>query len=89
MAGTQGKRFSEQEILRIRHLLAKTDMTVPEIALRMGCSGGPILSINRRFDIRRYNGKRSCWQMASSPDAEAVTPQPYLLPRSNDFTQRV
>jgi len=80
MAGAQGKRFSEDEIAKIRCLLATTDMSVPDIALRMRCSGTAILSINRHYNIRRYDGKRSCWKLASSPAAEAVTPQPSSFP---------
>jgi hypothetical protein len=57
----QGRRFSEDKIERIKTLLATTDLTIPEIAERMGCSGGPIVSINRRFRIRIYNSKRKYW----------------------------
>ena len=58
----QGRRISEEKITRIKQLLEKTEMTVPEIARRMGCTEGPILSINRRFGIRLYNGKKRTWQ---------------------------
>jgi hypothetical protein len=70
MAGIQGKRFSEGQIARVRQLLRDTEMSIPEIATRMGCSKGPILSINRRFGIRQYLGKRSCWQTGSSQDSD-------------------
>jgi hypothetical protein len=62
MACGQGRRFSEQQISKIRHLLAHTDMTVPDIARRMGCSEGPVRSINRQFEIRFYNGRRAEWE---------------------------
>lgn len=66
MTGNQGRRFSEQEIARIRQLLTQTEMTISEIATRMGCSKGPVAQINRRFDIRHYNGKRTVWEMGSA-----------------------
>jgi hypothetical protein len=57
----QGKRFSEQKIEKIKFLLATTDLTIPEIAERMGCSGGPIVAMNRKYKIRLYNNRRSHW----------------------------
>jgi hypothetical protein len=64
----QGRRFSPEKIERIKFLLATTDMTIPEIAQRMGCSGTPIVAINRKFGIRAYNNKRSSWVLlAPSP----------------------
>ena len=62
----QGRRFSPEKIERIKWLLANTDMTIPEIAERMGCSGAPIVAINRKFGIRAYNNKRSSWVLLSS-----------------------
>ena len=59
----QGRRFHQEKIDRIKYLLAETDLTIPEIATRMGCSGGPIVSINRRFGIRTYNAKRKQWSV--------------------------
>jgi hypothetical protein len=58
MPGMQGKRFTEEQVLRVKHLLAKTEMTIHEIALRTGSSESSIAAINRRFDVRRYNGRR-------------------------------
>ena len=72
MAGNQGRRFSEQEIARIKRFLAETERTITEIATRIGCSKGPVVSINRRFDIRQYNGKRACWAMGSALQAERL-----------------
>jgi hypothetical protein len=59
----QGRYFSKDEIHRIIHLLASTDMTVPEIAERMACSRSAIVSINRKFQVRLYSGQRSSWQV--------------------------
>jgi DNA-binding CsgD family transcriptional regulator len=36
-------------------------MTVKEIAERMSCSRSVVVSINREFQIRAYNGRRSRW----------------------------
>ena len=76
MAGIQGRRFTEEQIARVRHLLAETEMTTHEIAHRMGFSPSTIISINRRSDIRRYNGKRSQWEKGSSLIAQASMTQP-------------
>ena len=58
----KGRTFTEQEIQRIVLLLAETDMTIPEIAERMHCSRSAVLSINRRWQVRLYNGARSSWE---------------------------
>lgn len=59
----QGRRFSEARIAVIRNLLAKTDMTVTEIALRMDCTRGAVSAINRRFGIRQYGRSRTEWEL--------------------------
>ena len=74
MTGNQGRRFSEQEIAKIKRLLAETEMTISDIATRMGCSKGPVAQINRKFDIRHYNGRRTVWEMGST--VMAVPTQP-------------
>ena len=61
MARTQGRYFSKEEIGRITYLLAETDMTIPQIAQRMGCARSSVAVINRRFAIRLYEGRRSQW----------------------------
>jgi hypothetical protein len=66
MPGMQGKRFTEEQVSRVKYLLAKTEMTIHEIALRTGSSESTIATINRRFDIRRYNGKRAQWEMGTA-----------------------
>jgi hypothetical protein len=55
----QGCSLTEQEVKRIVWLLAKSDMTVPEIAQRMICSRRTIAAINRRFQVRKYTGTKS------------------------------
>ena len=61
----QGRRFSSEKVERIKSLLANTDMTIPEIAERMDCSGAPIVAINRKYRIRAYNNKRTSWEVLS------------------------
>ena len=73
MPGMQGKRFTEEKVLRVQHLLAKTEMTIHEIALRTGSSESTIAAINRRFDVRRYNGKRAQWERGSAAILESST----------------
>jgi hypothetical protein len=60
----QGCSFQEAEVKRILHLLATTEMTIGEIAERAGCSRGAIVSINRRYHVRDYAGRRSSWDVA-------------------------
>lgn len=57
----QGYAFSEQEVQRVVFLL-NTDMTASEIAERMQCSRSTVISINRRFRVRDYAGRRSTWK---------------------------
>jgi hypothetical protein len=70
MTQGQGRCFTEEKVERIRRLLSETDMSVPQIAARMDCSRSVIGSINKRFGIRFYNGKRSQWQ--SQPSANVA-----------------
>jgi hypothetical protein len=56
--------MSENGIRQIVHLLSSTEMAVSEIAERMSCSRSTIISINRRFEVRQYNGLRSSWSKA-------------------------
>jgi DNA invertase Pin-like site-specific DNA recombinase len=57
-----GRAFTEDEIQRVASLLADTDMTIAEIATRMGCSRSTILTINRKQQVRTYDGLRSTWR---------------------------
>lgn len=59
----QGCSFQETEVRRILQLLATTEMSIGEIAQRAGCSRGAIVSINRRFQVRDYAGRRSSWDV--------------------------
>jgi hypothetical protein len=62
MAG-KGNYFTDDCIRRITVLLA-TDMTIPAIAERMSCSRASVVSINRKFQVRAYAGKRATWEPA-------------------------
>jgi hypothetical protein len=61
--GRQGCALTEQEVQRIVTLLTNTDMTIPEIAMRMGCSRSAIVAINRKFKVRIYAGMRKEWSL--------------------------
>ena len=63
--GRQGCNLSEVKIRTIIQLLASTDMQISDIAERMGCSRSLVVAINRRYEIRRYEGKRSSWNLAA------------------------
>ena len=67
---TQGKPFSQETVKKIKHLLAKTDLTIQEIAERMACSRANIVAINRKFMIRVYNKKRQHWEVDITKKAE-------------------
>jgi hypothetical protein len=57
----QGRYFTLEEINRIVLLLRETDISLTDIATRMCCSKGAIVAVNRKFQIRAYEGKRSNW----------------------------
>jgi hypothetical protein len=65
MAG-QGNYMSEDEIKRVIYLLASTEMTMAEIAQRMSCHKSVVTAINRRHQVRAYNGLRSNWRVVKS-----------------------
>ena len=69
----QGRYFTLEEINKIVLLLRETDMSLADIASRMCCSKGVIVSVNRKFQIRAYEGKRSNWIL--NGDAPNATEQ--------------
>ena len=69
MAG-QGRHITSESIQRVIHFLAATDMTVSEIAERMAISRSTVVAINRRFQVRKYNGLRTRWLQDSAATAE-------------------
>jgi hypothetical protein len=66
MIRSQGRYFTPEELKRIVLLLHETDMTLSEIAGRMRCSRSAIASINRRFSVRAYDGKRTQWVLVDA-----------------------
>ena len=68
---SQGKHFSDDELQRIVMLLRETDMTLTDIAGRMGCSRNAVAVINRKFEVRLYDGKRTRWDVKPD-DSRAV-----------------
>jgi transcriptional regulator len=48
----QGCVLTEQQVQKIVSLLASTDMTMTQIAARMGCSKAVVSAVNRKFRVR-------------------------------------
>ena len=59
----QGNYFSEDELHRILVLLRDSEMSLPEIADRMNCSRSAVAAVNRKFQVRLYNGRRNQWSL--------------------------
>ena len=70
MRASQGRRLSERQITTIQKLLSETDLSIAEIAERVGRSRGVVVTINNRFRIRNYVGRRSHWLV--NPDWELL-----------------
>jgi len=69
MVRGQGRPLSEMKVGRIKMLLATTDLSLPDIAARMGCARGRVVFINQKYQIRDYGNKRSSWVVSKhSPD---------------------
>ncbi len=66
MARESLRFLSENEINRIRQLLAATELSFQDIADRMDCAKSTIISINRRYSIRSYGGRRTHWEVTLS-----------------------
>ena len=61
----QGNVLQADDIQHIVSLLTSTGMTIREISQRTGCSRSTIVSINRKFQIRKYAGQRSSWNLST------------------------
>jgi predicted DNA-binding protein YlxM (UPF0122 family) len=72
MHRSQGRYFSPEEINKIICFLRNTDMSLPTIASRMGCSRSAVAAINRKYGIRDYEGKRSRWSVSQESKHEEV-----------------
>ena len=64
----QGRAFTQDEIQRIASLLANTDMTITEIAARMGCSRSAVLTVNRKRQVRTYDGLKATWRKSQAAE---------------------
>lgn len=62
----KGCSLTEHEVKRIVMLLAGTDMTIGEIAARMSCSRSAVVAVNRRYQVRKYEGLKSRWSLQAS-----------------------
>jgi len=71
--GNQGRSLSERQVNRIIDLLASTEMTMPQIAIRMGCSRSAVTSVNTRFGVRNYQGSRAKWKLGTTEKDETPT----------------
>jgi hypothetical protein len=88
--GSRGKALSENQVRRIVSLLASTELTVPEIAERMGCSRSTVVSVNRFHSIRDYQGHRSVWICTSPvPPVLSATVQASLQPSGHSKSSDV
>jgi hypothetical protein len=70
--GRQGCALGEREVEKILKLLASTEMSIPEIAERLGCSRSAVGAINRKFQVRNYGGNRGTWVVASVEGTSTV-----------------
>ncbi len=56
-----GCPLSAAEVGKIVSLLSSTDMSIDQIAKRMGCCHSTVKKINRMFLVRDYAGRRATW----------------------------
>ena len=69
----QGRSLDEFQVHRIVSLLARTEMSLAEIARRMGCSHAVVAAINRRYQVREYDGHRTSWTLNTTGSLEKVS----------------
>lgn len=58
------KAIEGKELATILELLRDSDLSMPEIAERMGLGVTVIHSINEKQKIRDYHGHRTQWKMS-------------------------
>jgi hypothetical protein len=75
----QGCALDEYQVGTILKLLATTEMSIPEIAQRIGCSRSAVGSINRKFQVRYYGGNRGKW-ILSTPRLRVEAPRVVQAP---------
>jgi IS30 family transposase len=66
----QGRSLTDDQISKITLLLASTDMSINDIAERMGRSRSAVFAVNRKHAIRDYSGQRSQWTVRSEKEGE-------------------
>jgi hypothetical protein len=66
--GSQGRSLTESQVDRIVSLLTSTEMSITQIAARMGCSRSAVGAVNRKFRIREYSGCRVKWKVRPADD---------------------
>jgi len=66
----QGLYLTENQKQIIIRLLAETDMSLSDIASRTRCSRSAIAALNRKAGVRLYQGRRTNWTLAASPDKD-------------------
>ena len=71
MNRAQGQHFTSVELDRILHFLKNSDLSMSVIAIRMHCSRSAINSVNRKFQVRAYDGKRNRWAVLPQDSAQA------------------
>lgn len=59
----QRRTLDDFQIHRIVSLLARTELSLVEIANRMGCSHAVVAAINRKYEVRDYAGHRTQWKV--------------------------
>jgi hypothetical protein len=60
----KGSSFLDSDISRMVGLLYSTDLPMTQIAKRMGCSIGAVNAVNRKKNVRQYDGRRASWTCA-------------------------
>jgi len=71
MTQGQGRPLVEEEVNRIKSLLANTEMSFIEIAERVARSRSVVRSINKKFKIRRYLGRNNWIVEKRNPQEKA------------------
>jgi len=69
----QGRSLDKSEIQSIVDLLRTTDLTIAAIAERMGCSRSAVVTINRKYQVRDYRGRRSTWDTSGTEECRKFT----------------
>jgi hypothetical protein len=67
---SQGRSLTEVQVGKMITFLSSTDMTIAQIALRMGCSRSAVAAVNRKKGIRDYAGFRTKWKSGQNGEAE-------------------